>query len=340
MPPAGSSIRQIRSASPLPPTLTSIDIYYGSRTGGTVVTVTGTHLDNAVSLTIGGLACTVLSSTSTTATGTTPDFAAGGQADAAKNVVVTTASGTATLISAFFTWTPADVASFTVILLPPDILHSGAVVTGWTNRGTAGTWTTVTTGGSPVYTAAEATLNNRPTMQMTAASSQYLMLEKSNVAVSSQIERFMGVSAPTPSGQTMASHSNSAAPTDYQSVLGDILYFSDATHAETYRNASYGNVAGVSANVALAFSSRWATNGANDQNKTRINGTDSAGVDKAGHTNFDIDRIIFGGRWITSSVNTFSTYKISLYLLSDGALSSGDRTITLNFVGFIYGITA
>ena len=90
------------------PTIESISPTSGSTLGGTAITITGTNLTDASSVTVGGVAATdvvVVSSTSVTAV--TPAGSVG-----AKDVVVTTPGGSATLPSAFTFVVPAP--------LPPD----------------------------------------------------------------------------------------------------------------------------------------------------------------------------------------------------------------------------
>jgi formylglycine-generating enzyme required for sulfatase activity len=79
------------------PTVSSVSPTSGSTLGGTAITITGTNLTGASSVTVGGVAATsvvVVSPTSITAV--TPASTAG-----AKTVAVTTAGGTATLTNGF-----------------------------------------------------------------------------------------------------------------------------------------------------------------------------------------------------------------------------------------------
>jgi formylglycine-generating enzyme required for sulfatase activity len=79
------------------PTVSSVSPTSGSTSGGTAITITGTNLTGASSVTVGGVAATsvvVVSPISITAV--TPAGAAG-----AKNVAVTTAGGTATVTNGF-----------------------------------------------------------------------------------------------------------------------------------------------------------------------------------------------------------------------------------------------
>ena len=88
------------------PTISSVSPNVGLTTGGTAITITGTNLTGASSVTVGGNPATsvvVVSDTSITAV--TPTGTAG-----SKNISVTTAGGTATLPSAFMYITPTVLA--------------------------------------------------------------------------------------------------------------------------------------------------------------------------------------------------------------------------------------
>ena len=89
--------RVVRTPESTSTSLTSITPIFGPIAGGTPITITGTNLIGATSMTVGGVAATsvvVVSSTSITAV--TPAGSVG-----AKSVVVTTPSGTTSLASAF-----------------------------------------------------------------------------------------------------------------------------------------------------------------------------------------------------------------------------------------------
>ena len=75
-----------------PPALSSLNPTTGPTTGGTSVTIDGTNLSGASSVTFGGAAATITTNTATQITVTTPAGSAG-----AVNVVVTTGGGSATL---------------------------------------------------------------------------------------------------------------------------------------------------------------------------------------------------------------------------------------------------
>jgi formylglycine-generating enzyme required for sulfatase activity len=79
------------------PTLASVSPTSGPTTGGTTITLTGTNLTSATSVTVGGVAATgVTVVNATTVTAVTPAGTAG-----ARDVAVTTPSGTATAAGAF-----------------------------------------------------------------------------------------------------------------------------------------------------------------------------------------------------------------------------------------------
>ena len=79
-----------------PPTITSLSVTTGLAAGGTSTTITGTNLSSATSVTVGGSNASIVSNTSTAITIATPVGT-----DGAKNVVVTTAGGSATSVGAF-----------------------------------------------------------------------------------------------------------------------------------------------------------------------------------------------------------------------------------------------
>jgi formylglycine-generating enzyme required for sulfatase activity len=100
--------RVARDVVPTPaPTVSSVSPTSGSTLGGTAITITGTNLTGASSVTVGGVAATsvvVVSSTSITAV--TPAGTAG-----AKTIAVTTAGGTASLTNGFTYVAPAPTVS-------------------------------------------------------------------------------------------------------------------------------------------------------------------------------------------------------------------------------------
>jgi hypothetical protein len=78
------------------PTVSGLSVTTGLGIGGTTTTISGANLETATSVTVGGSAAAIVTNTATAITITTP---AG--SDGAKNVVVTTAAGSATSVGAF-----------------------------------------------------------------------------------------------------------------------------------------------------------------------------------------------------------------------------------------------
>ena len=81
----------------LAPTISSVNPGYGTQTGGTVFVINGTNLNGATSVTVGGVAATIVVATPMVITATAPASATLG----AKNVLVVTPGGTATAVGAF-----------------------------------------------------------------------------------------------------------------------------------------------------------------------------------------------------------------------------------------------
>jgi uncharacterized repeat protein (TIGR02543 family) len=96
----------LSTASPItysynpPPTITSLNITSGVTAGGSSVIITGTNLLNATSVTVGGVSATLGANTQTTQAITTPSTTVG-----AKDIVVTTPSGSVTSNGAFTYYT-------------------------------------------------------------------------------------------------------------------------------------------------------------------------------------------------------------------------------------------
>jgi uncharacterized repeat protein (TIGR02543 family) len=78
------------------PAINSLSITEGTTAGGTSTVISGTNLDTATSVTVDGNPATIVSNSSTAISITTPAGSEG-----AKNVVVTTAGGSATIVGAF-----------------------------------------------------------------------------------------------------------------------------------------------------------------------------------------------------------------------------------------------
>jgi uncharacterized repeat protein (TIGR02543 family) len=78
------------------PNISSLSVTRGLLAGGNTTVITGSNLDTATSVTVGGAPATIISNTSTSLSVTTPAGTLG-----AKDVVVTTSGGSATQTSAF-----------------------------------------------------------------------------------------------------------------------------------------------------------------------------------------------------------------------------------------------
>src|SRR5438094_7589497 len=112
---------------PVAPVVTGVSPSSGPSTGGTTVTITGTAFDCVTSVTFGGVAATIISSTSTQIVVTSPAHAAG-----TVDVIVTTPGGTSAA-------TPADHFTYNPSWQPCEshggILSIGPVASTWgTNR--------------------------------------------------------------------------------------------------------------------------------------------------------------------------------------------------------------
>jgi uncharacterized repeat protein (TIGR02543 family) len=92
-----------------PPTFTSISVTAGPLAGGTTTVITGTNLESATAVTVGGAAATRGANTSTSLTITTPSRTFG-----AKDIVITTAGGTVTATGAFTYVTAPTISSLSV----------------------------------------------------------------------------------------------------------------------------------------------------------------------------------------------------------------------------------
>ncbi len=121
------------------PTVTGISPNYGTTSGGTSVTITGSNLTGATSVTIGGVSATgVTVVNSTTITATTPAGTAG-----AKDVAVTTTGGTGTGTS-LFTYIAAPTVTGISPNSGPTAGGTSVTITGTSFTGT----TSVTIGGA------------------------------------------------------------------------------------------------------------------------------------------------------------------------------------------------
>jgi hypothetical protein len=90
------------------PTITSLSVITGATTGGTSTVITGTNLTGTTGVTVGGVAATLGTVTSTTVAITTPAGTVG-----AKDVVLTTSAGSVTSTGAF-TYTRVNQATLNI----------------------------------------------------------------------------------------------------------------------------------------------------------------------------------------------------------------------------------
>jgi hypothetical protein len=107
--PSVTSAHAFTYTTPPPPNFTLNSPSTGSTLGGTSVTLVGTNLTAATSVTFGGAAATIVSNSSTAIIVTTPPGSAG-----AANIVITTAGGSATRVNAFTYAVPASVAQISI----------------------------------------------------------------------------------------------------------------------------------------------------------------------------------------------------------------------------------
>jgi formylglycine-generating enzyme required for sulfatase activity len=97
------------------PTISQVAPNSGPATGGTVININGTNLNRATSVTVGGVAATIIAAYPTVIVATTPASATGG----AKTVAVTTPGGTASASNAF-TYAAATPSWATLLEAAPD----------------------------------------------------------------------------------------------------------------------------------------------------------------------------------------------------------------------------
>lgn len=118
------------------PSLSTISPTFGSSSGGTSITLTGTNLSNAQSVTVGSSAASIISDTATTIVASTPS----GTPGSIVNVTVTTAGGSSTLSNAF-TYSEASITSMspsngsssggtTVVLVGSHLANASSVTFG------------------------------------------------------------------------------------------------------------------------------------------------------------------------------------------------------------------
>ncbi len=176
------------TTAPAPaPTLTSISPSAGPAAGGATVTITGTNLTGATSVTVGGTAAVgVVVNSATSLTVTTPAHAAG-----SVDVVVTTVGGTATLVDAY-TYVAAPTLT--------NVLLKGARPTGGTVTYLVGTNftgdTSVTIGGAAATV--EAQTSTSLTVRVPAAAAGVVDVSVSTAGGTATLaDSFFYVNSPT-----------------------------------------------------------------------------------------------------------------------------------------------
>ena len=117
----------------LAPTISSVNPSYGPQTGGTVFVINGANLNGATSVTVGGVAATIIVVSPTAIAATTPASATLG----AVNVVVAAPGGTATAVGAFTYRSAPDWATVTEFLPNPAVVTNAAMRAAITATGLA-----------------------------------------------------------------------------------------------------------------------------------------------------------------------------------------------------------
>jgi hypothetical protein len=135
----------------------------GTIAGGIPVTITGTSLSGATSVTFGGLACLITFDSDTQLIVMIPAHAAG-----AVDVAVTTAAGTTTSTAAFFYFAPLN----TPVITPPLVPASGPITGG----------TAVTIGGSFLSGATNVTFDGLPAAITANSDTQLTVLTPAHAA--------------------------------------------------------------------------------------------------------------------------------------------------------------
>ncbi|CAN2226762.1 Listeria/Bacterioides repeat [Candidatus Nanopelagicaceae bacterium] len=145
---SSSSASNSITVYPANPTITSLDVTSGVKTGATTVTITGTNLGDTTGITVGGNAATLGSVGSTSVTFTTPASATTG----AKDVVLSTVNSSATKTGGFTyydTLTPSCSGGGTITIVNNEVTgHTSCVGTATIPEGV----TSIATGSNPCAT--------------------------------------------------------------------------------------------------------------------------------------------------------------------------------------------
>jgi len=190
-----------------PPTITGVNPNTGILAGGTSITITGSNFITGATVSVGGAPATnVVVASATSITAKTPNGAAG-----LKDVVVTTAGGTATLSNAF---TYTDTILATISLVSPQygpVAGSTSItITGTSLTGT----TSVTVGGNAATSISvngAGTLLTALTPTGTAGLKDIIVTTPINAVTSTGAFTYYGlptISGVSPSTQTIGSLSN------------------------------------------------------------------------------------------------------------------------------------
>ncbi len=156
---------------PLAPAITSVSPSSGMSTGGESVTISGTNLGGATSVTFGGAAATITANSSTSITVTTPPAPALGSV----NVVVTNSAGSATSSFRYDLGTPVSVTA--------TALTTHSVRVSWTSVPGANNYEVSRTADHTNFTTVGTTnLNEITDSTMVAENAAYLYRVRASVA--------------------------------------------------------------------------------------------------------------------------------------------------------------
>jgi Autotransporter beta-domain/IPT/TIG domain len=187
----GTGIGLFTYVAPAAPTVAAITPASGATAGGTAVTITGTTLIGATSVTIGGVAATFTVVNPTTITATTGPHAAG-----AVDVVVTTPGGTGAG-AGLFTYVEPQAAPAVAAIAPASGPSDGGTVvtiTGANFTGASG----VSIGGVPVtFTLVSATAINATTAAHAAGAVDVVVTTPNGTGTGSGLFTYVAPAAPS-----------------------------------------------------------------------------------------------------------------------------------------------
>lgn len=284
----------------LAPTISNVSPSSGTTLGGTAITITGTNLTGASSVTVDGVAATsvnVVSSTSITAV--TPAGSAG-----AKDVAVTTAGGTASLPMAFIFVLPAPTG-----VAASDGSFTDKVLVSWlaVNGGTgykifrSGTET-------PIGTVGSSSLLFNDTTAIPGTSYEYFVKTNSSA----------GTSAPSLSnvGYRNLSAPTGVAASDGTSPLHVSVTWVASIGATGYQIFRSGTVGPVGTSTATSFNDVGASSSVAYSYTVRATGAVGVSAASAGNTGF---RALSAPTGVAASDGTSATSVIVTWTASPGA---------------------